>query len=172
MKSLGAAIVLIVALSGVWIFFNGATERRLVDLIETAVEYSEISDVSIRFPGRPSSLTVLCNPDVPFLEREEVDFQSSRGQFTAPEFDYRVAATSAADRFEAEGWEVHRLIPDSEDSFRTGLQLEAIRGDEMVIASYSELGSFDFIARIFACPTLDDDPFGYLIVDEFPAPNS
>ena len=78
----------------------------------------------------------------------------------------------AADRFEAEGWEVHRLIPDSEDSFRSGLQLEAIRGDEMVIASYSELGSFDFIARIFACPTLDDDPFGYLVVDEFPAPNS
>ena len=169
MKSLGAAIVLIVALSGVWIFFNGATERRLVDLIETTAEYSEISDVSIRFAGRPSSRTVPCDADVPFFEREEFDYRAWRGQFTAPEFDYRVAATRAADRFEAEGWEVQRSIPDPEGAVTLDWLVEAVRDDELVLGSYAAQGTFSFSATIFACPMLDDDRFRRILVDEFPA---
>ena len=66
-------------------------------------------------------------------------FSSWNGRINAPEIDYREAAATAADRFEAEGWEVLRTIPDLESPISLEWRVEAIRGDEKVVATYAEM---------------------------------
>lgn len=167
MKFAVALALALVALGvGLWIFFGEGTDRRLRGLIETSVEYSEISDPSVRF-GNSTEDRSRCGGEVDFADREVVSVFGRIGRIAAPEVDYRQAAIRAADRFEAEGWEVQRSIPDPDGSITTNWIVEAIRSDENVVAGYGELGDFDFTARVTPCPKFLDQRTR-LIVEDFP----